>query len=347
VATPLVSIGMPVFHAERHLAASVATLLAQDHRDFELVLVDNASGDGTEAICTGLAAQDRRIRYVQNRSNLGSRRSYNLAQELARGPYFVWARAHDRWAPPFLRRCLEVLEAEPATVLCHAKSQLVGADGEDLGAVAETIDTRGLGLLDRLRAVWTHAVGPAAHGLVRTNMCDQTRRYRDYPGCDLLFLQELAVLGAFAFVDEPLLTLRQVRVETSEEQTLARTRLQMNPHAGRWRRPFERHVLDFSRAQLEVIAALPIDAAERHQLAEQFVVHQRARFLGSFERTAAALLAYVVAAFGPEPRAGYEVLAVVDDIAFGLLFLPDNLDLLAAARHLELLQQPGAMAGTP
>src|SRR5918993_5298269 len=62
--TPLVSIGVPVYNGERFLARTLQSLLAQTYTNLEIIICDNASTDGTEAICREFAARDSRIRYL-------------------------------------------------------------------------------------------------------------------------------------------------------------------------------------------------------------------------------------------------------------------------------------------
>ena len=59
---PRVSIAVPVYNGERYLRESLDGLLAQTFTDFELVIADNASTDGTETICREYAARDPRVR---------------------------------------------------------------------------------------------------------------------------------------------------------------------------------------------------------------------------------------------------------------------------------------------
>ena len=59
---PVVSIGMPVYNAERYLARAVDSLLKQDYPDLELIISDNASTDGTWKLCQEYAERDRRVR---------------------------------------------------------------------------------------------------------------------------------------------------------------------------------------------------------------------------------------------------------------------------------------------
>ena len=62
MAAPLVSIGLPVYNGQKSLARAVDSILAQDFRDFELIISDNASTDNTGLICETFAKRDNRIR---------------------------------------------------------------------------------------------------------------------------------------------------------------------------------------------------------------------------------------------------------------------------------------------
>ena len=100
---PRVSIGLPIYNGENFLGDAVESLLAQTFTDFELVLVDNASTDGTAAMCERFVARDKRVRYHRNPQNIGGAPNFNLAFQLAdRAPYFKWAAHDDRHLPDFL-----------------------------------------------------------------------------------------------------------------------------------------------------------------------------------------------------------------------------------------------------
>lgn len=67
---PRVSIGMPVFNAEKYIIAAIDSILAQTFSDFELIISDNASTDRTHEICKEYSAKDQRIHYYRNKKNL-------------------------------------------------------------------------------------------------------------------------------------------------------------------------------------------------------------------------------------------------------------------------------------
>ena len=76
-AKPRVSIGLPVFNAERYLAEALDSFLNQTFTDFELIISDNASTDQTQTICRDYMARDQRIRYFRNEKNQGSIYNHN------------------------------------------------------------------------------------------------------------------------------------------------------------------------------------------------------------------------------------------------------------------------------
>jgi len=129
---PAVSIGLPVYNGDRFLRQAVESILNQTFGDFELIISDNASTDGTEEMCRGLAAQDPRVRYVRNARNIGGGRNANQVFELARASFFKWHPHDDYIAPEYLERCIEVLRRDPSVILCLSKVRVVGVEGEVL-----------------------------------------------------------------------------------------------------------------------------------------------------------------------------------------------------------------------
>lgn len=93
--TPLVSVGMPVFNGEKYIRESLDSLLGQTFTDFELLISDNASTDGTETICREYAGRDSRIRYIRQERNLGIAANFEFVLKESRGQYFTWAASDD------------------------------------------------------------------------------------------------------------------------------------------------------------------------------------------------------------------------------------------------------------
>src|SRR5437660_4871394 len=114
----LVSVGLPVYNAERHLTKALDSLLRQDYPNLELIVSDNASEDGTEAICRSYAERDARVHYHRADHNMGAIWNFNRVFELATGEYFMWAAHDDLRDPSYLTACVAAMQAHPDAVLC-------------------------------------------------------------------------------------------------------------------------------------------------------------------------------------------------------------------------------------
>ncbi len=121
---PKVSIGMPVYNMESTLQEAIDTVLNQTFSDFQLIISDNASDDGTEEICRAAASQDSRIIYHRNPENIFVE-NFRLTFLLSKGKYFMWAAADDSRRPEMIARCVEALEADPAVVLAYTYTELL------------------------------------------------------------------------------------------------------------------------------------------------------------------------------------------------------------------------------
>ena len=95
---PIVSIIVPIYNAEDFLPRCVDSILAQEFRDFEVLLIDDGSSDGSPALCDGYAAQDDRVRAV-HKPNSGVSDTRNLAISMARGDYLQFVDSDDWLAP--------------------------------------------------------------------------------------------------------------------------------------------------------------------------------------------------------------------------------------------------------
>lgn len=115
------TIGMPVYNGVTTIRAALDSLLAQTFEDFAIVISDNGSCDGTEAICREYEAYDKRIRYVRQPSNLGAAMNFRFVLFEARTPLFMWAAADDLWSPVFVAAHVAVLEQNPGVVASQSK----------------------------------------------------------------------------------------------------------------------------------------------------------------------------------------------------------------------------------
>lgn len=96
---PAVTIVMPAFRAGRTLPEAVASIRAQAFTDWELVIVEDGSGDDTAAVAARLARDDPRIRLIVLPENRGPAQARNQAIAVARGRFIAFLDADDLWLP--------------------------------------------------------------------------------------------------------------------------------------------------------------------------------------------------------------------------------------------------------
>ena len=106
---------MTAYNGEAYIREAIEGVLSQSFRDFELLVVDDGSSDGTVEIVRDF--KDDRLRLVQNERNLGISNSRNRGNELARGRYLAAHDQDDISYPNRLKEEVEVLEADPKVVL--------------------------------------------------------------------------------------------------------------------------------------------------------------------------------------------------------------------------------------
>ena len=204
---PRISIGMPVFNGEKYIAEAIESILAQTFADFELIISDNGSQDGTMALCRYYAARDTRIRLEQQPENRGAAWNYNRVFVLSRGDYFKWCAYDDAIAPPYLQRCMAILEQRAEAVLCYPQTQLIDEHG---GHTAIYPDGLHLNITDPVERLARYLFRPAKKcnpllGLIRKKALARTDLIGSYNASDQVLLAHLALLGQFYEIPEPLM----------------------------------------------------------------------------------------------------------------------------------------------
>lgn len=111
---PRVTVVVPTHDYGRYLGGCVASVLGQPGVDLDVLIVDDASTDGTAAITDGLLAADDRVRVIRHRRNRGHIATFDAGLRAATGTYVVKLDADDLLPPGALARATELLEACPA-----------------------------------------------------------------------------------------------------------------------------------------------------------------------------------------------------------------------------------------
>ncbi|MEA3411740.1 MAG: glycosyltransferase [Pseudomonadota bacterium] len=208
--SPLVSIGLPVYNGERFIGAALDSIGSQTFEDFELVISDNASTDGTQEICERYAGKDGRIRYLRNEINIGAGNNFNRAYELSKGKHFKWMAHDDVLAPGFIRDCVSALDEDDSAVLSHPGAEIIGEDGEKQKDYNVSLKTDAVAAHKRFaELVLSRHNCYQIFGLIRSDALRQTRLIANYTGSDRNLLAELSLMGRFIEVPGVLVYYRQ------------------------------------------------------------------------------------------------------------------------------------------
>jgi len=126
--TPRFSITVPAFNAQATLAETIGSVRSQSFRDWELVIVDDGSTDGTRELAESLAADDSRIRVV-SQENRGSGGAYNTAVRNSTSDLIVMLSADDLLAPDHLAEFDGFISAHPEASVFTCDGWYEYADG--------------------------------------------------------------------------------------------------------------------------------------------------------------------------------------------------------------------------
>jgi glycosyltransferase involved in cell wall biosynthesis len=214
MASPRVTIGMPVYNGERFLEKAIRSILGQTFGDFELLVSDNASTDRTVEIVRDHAVRDSRISLHVNSMNAGAAPNYNALVPRARGEFFKWAAHDDVLAPAYLERCVHALDGDPAAVLAYPTTVMIDADDRPTGADPwDRVSVRAASPAERFRsfllAAWPQLGCNAVFGLIRTAALRRTRLVGAYASSDKILLAELTLLGTYLHLPDPLFLRRE------------------------------------------------------------------------------------------------------------------------------------------
>ena len=215
MAAPLVSVIMPSFNAERYVAASIDSVIAQTVEDWELIVVDDASTDATTAIVAACQRRDSRIRLLPQRTNRGAAGARNLGLDQARGEWIGFIDSDDLWYPQKTAKQIAAMEAS------HADLSYTGyerrRDGRPAGVIVSVPDTV------RYEKLLRRCLIACSTGMVRRATCGAVRmppiRRRQDHGYWLELLRDGSRTAVG--VDEPLVSYRVHRGSLSANKLIA------------------------------------------------------------------------------------------------------------------------------
>jgi glycosyltransferase involved in cell wall biosynthesis len=138
---PLVSVILPVFNGAPYLRCAINSILEQSFQDFELLILDDGSDDGTHDILLDIAARDTRVKVI-SRENRGLVATLNELLERAQGEFLARMDADDVATPIRLARQVEALQNRESVVLVGGDVTIIDDRGRRLGGISYPPGTR-------------------------------------------------------------------------------------------------------------------------------------------------------------------------------------------------------------
>lgn len=131
---PVVSVILPVYNSQDFVAQTIDSILSQTYRNFELIIVDDASTDPTYSILRQYAKKDHRIRLIRNKINLGVSLTSNIAISQARGKYLARIDSDDICYPSRLEKQLAFLKTNSEVIALGGQCTLIDEQSNLIGS---------------------------------------------------------------------------------------------------------------------------------------------------------------------------------------------------------------------
>jgi glycosyltransferase involved in cell wall biosynthesis len=263
-AVPRLTIGLPVYNGENFLAESLDTLLDQSFEDFELVISDNASTDGTADICRRYHRLDSRIRYVRQADNIGCAPNHNFVVKEARGDLFKWASHDDRYGRELVERCVAALDEFPQVVLAHSWSAIIDSSGAISRLVDYPVNTAAPDAPERFRSMLFDGWGDDDGGVMRTEVLRRTPLHGSYHFADRTLITEIGLNGPFYQVEERLFFRREHPGQAGMGSTVRTRSVTLDPRrASRLLHPVARLYGEYLWGYISAIRRAPLSRSDR------------------------------------------------------------------------------------
>jgi glycosyltransferase involved in cell wall biosynthesis len=233
---PNISVVIPT-HGGRFLSAAVQSVQAQTFADWELIIVDDGSTDGTAKVAGSLAAKDPRVRVVTNPQNTGiaAARNRGLASSSPSSEYVAFLDHDDVWMPEALATLRAALLASPEAGAAHGTATGIDHLGAPIAVPPERL--RRMGILDERLVEWPswrptelanlayeNCIVSTGSGLIRRMELVALGGFdpRAAPSDDHDLWIRLARRGPIAYIDRPVLAYRSHENQTSSRPPPAR-----------------------------------------------------------------------------------------------------------------------------
>ncbi|MFA5108912.1 MAG: glycosyltransferase family 2 protein [Candidatus Micrarchaeia archaeon] len=124
-----VSVVVPLYNAEKFIAKTLESIRAQEHFEFEVIILDNGSSDKSAQIAEQFCQRDPRFKLYKNNKNIGYVPNLNRGLENATGDYIAFLHADDLWDEKFLSSSIALFAKYPSAGMCFCRFENIDAEG--------------------------------------------------------------------------------------------------------------------------------------------------------------------------------------------------------------------------
>jgi glycosyltransferase involved in cell wall biosynthesis len=228
---PRVSVVMSVYNSGPHLRDSIRSVLSQTYTDFEFVVINDGSTDGSQQILDELAELDSRLK-VLHQSNTGLTRALIRGCQLAQGEYIMRQDDDDLSHPQRMDLQVRFLDAHPEVGFVGCATRYIGPKGEPLELLTRDADPA-----TASRKLQEERLGPPAHGgvMFRRTLYEQVGGYRSqyYLGQDSDLWLRMVDRMLFACIPEECYSFRRHAASVSSRHRDAQRSFGLLSHACR------------------------------------------------------------------------------------------------------------------
>lgn len=206
-----VSVCIPTYNYGNYIAETIESVLAQNFGDFELLIIDDCSGDQTSHIVESYAQKDPRIRFIVNQVNLGMVENWNSCITQARGEYIKFVFGDDLLASPdAVGRMAELLDCNRDVSLACSARNLINGSSQVTSVVSyfETGITAGTDVINDCIRSQGNLIGEPSVVMFRKSQAGRgfNPLYKQIVDLEMWFY--LLEQGSFAYINEPLCSFR-------------------------------------------------------------------------------------------------------------------------------------------
>lgn len=204
-ASPKVSVILPVFNASPYLEEAVVSILRQTYDNFELIIVDDCSTDGSTKLAEAIAKRDKRIKFLKNKTNQKLSKTLNKAITEASGKYIARMDADDISLPDRLALQVAHMEKHPSVGIIGGSMEIINEKGTVIGQRHYPITDKEI----RKKMFW---YSPYSHPLImiRKSVLDRIGLYEHHynPAEDYDLYFRIGTVSQFANLPQTLLRYR-------------------------------------------------------------------------------------------------------------------------------------------